>query len=302
MRTKVAFVWDFSVSPVELHTWADGLNAALGVLQRDYEYDIYVIADDKQDSIHKKIRDIKPDVILGWGSLDRPSFAGVKEHGVPTALCFAGGPTNHFHTSSFDIIFVENEVYEQQFKKQSINVKRAFGTNSELFVPIDVKVHFKAFYPAAFALWKRHELFAKAVGTGGIACGKFIEQEKVCIEVCVENGVTILPPLPYAALPYLYNQSEFTLITATTKGGSQRAVLEAMSCNRIPIVMSDSEKCAEYVKDSGFGVIVEPTVEAIKEALSKTYKFDNDGRSYILSKYSADIYAKQLHEGIQSIL
>lgn len=302
MKTKLILAWDFSVNPVELHTWQDGLNAALGVMQEKYDYEIYVVAEDKQDAMHRKIREIGPDVILSWGSLDRPSFAGMREHGVPTALCFAGGTTKDPNVSSFDIVFVESETYEKAFKKDNINVKRAFGTNSRLFVPIDVNKNFLGFYPAAFALWKRHELFAPAVGKGGLACGKFIEQEHVCIEVCVKNGVTILPQVPYAVVPYLFNQSKFAVITASSIGGSQRAVLEAMSCNTIPIVMSDSEKCAEYVKDSGFGVIVEPTVEAIKEALSKTYKFDNDGRSYILSKYSADIYAKQLHEGIQSIL
>lgn len=301
MKTKLAFVWDFAVTKQELFTWADGLNAALNILQEKYNYEVYVISSDNKASIEEQLRAIKPDVILGWGSLDRPSFASLREYKVPTALCFAGGPTTHPFSSSFDIVFVENDVYKNAFVRQGVNVKVAFGTNSQLFVPIQLKEHYRAFYPAAFALWKRHELFAKAVGKEGIACGKFIEKERSCIDVCVENGVTVLPQLPYQVLPYLYNQSKYTLITASSAGGSQRAVLESMSCEKIPIVMSDSEKCCEYVKDSGYGVIVEPKVEAIKEALAKEYKFDNTGRSYILSKYSAEIYAKQIHEGLISI-
>lgn len=305
-QTVVAFVWDFTVHPLDLYGWADGLQAALTILAKKYDWYVKVIASDKTQEIYDEIEQLSPDFILGWGSLDRPSFAGIKEFGKPTGLCFAGGPTNHPQLDNFDVVFVESDTYYQDFLKRDINVHRAFGTNDLLFYPMDLKKKIAAIYPASFAKWKRHDLFAKAVGKDGLAVGKILEHEMECFQVCVDNGVTVVPQVPYEVMPFLMNQSIFAVITASSIGGSQRTVLEAMACNLWPIVMSDSEKCAEYVLDSGFGSVVDPTPEAIaaemKNAIAKKLKNKNGGREYIESKYSAEAYADKLYEQISLLL
>lgn len=308
-QVVVAFVWDFTVHPLELFGWGDGLKAALQVLSSKYGWWVQVIASDKASEIYERIEQVSPDVILGWGSLDRPSFAGIKQYGKPTALCFAGGPTEHPQADNFDVIFVENDVYLKAFEAQGKNVKRAFGTNDLIFTPLpDLKKKFVGIYPAAFAKWKRHELFAKALGKDGLALGKILDHEQECLQVCVDNNVTVMPQLPYIALPFLYNQSLYTVVTASTHGGSQRAVLESMACNVWPIVMSDSEKCAEFVLDSGFGSVVNPTVEEIAAEVINIREKSiqaaaNDlGRQYITDKYSAEKYADELYKGIVSLL
>lgn len=302
----IAFVWDFTVHPLDLYGWADGLQAALTWLAKKYDWYVKVIASDKTEEIYQQIEELSPDVIVGWGSLDRPSFAGIKEFGKPTALCFAGGPTSHPQLDNFDLVFAENQVYKEAFEKQGVNVHIAFGTNDDLFYPMDLKKKFVGIYPAAFAKWKRHDLFAKATGKDGLALGKILDHETECFQVCIDNGVTVMPQVPYEVLPFLYNQSIYCVITANTHGGSQRAVLEAMACNVWPIVMKDSEKCAEYVLESGFGSVVEPTVEAIaaevKNATAKRLSNKDGGRRFIESKYSAEKYADKLYEQISLLL
>lgn len=301
---KVAFIWDFSVNPVDVYSWNDGLNAALKLLSREYGKDIYTIVSDNPAEIYEKIENINPDLILAWGSLDRPSFAGLNNFSVPVGLCFAGGSTEHPHLDNFDIVFVESEVYFDKFKEQGVNVKRAFGTNDILFEPLEgVNKKFEACYPAAFAAWKRHNLFAEAVKNNGLAIGKFIPEEAHIIQDCVDKGVFVLPQVPYVVLPYIINQSHSVLITADSSGGSQRAVLEAMACNVQPIVMSDSDKNTEYVKESGFGQICDPNVESIREAIEKVKKtpYNERGREYIKANYSAAKYAEDLNVGLESI-
>ena len=304
----LAFVWDFTVTPLELYGWQDGLKAALQRLAFDHDWFVKVIASDKVEEIYEQVEELRPDYVLCWGSLDRPSFAGIRNV-APDAvigLCFAGGGTQHPHLANFDVVFVESATYEEAFKKQGINVVRAFGTNDELFSPMPLKKRWVGIYPAAFARWKRHALFAEALGQDGLAVGRLLEGELECADVCVKHGATIMPQLPYEVLPYLYAQSRFAVITANSHGGSQRTVLEAMAMNIPPIVMADSDKCSEYVQDSGFGRVVEPTVEAIRNAISemmadKALGKSQSGREYVLSKYSTQGYSDALYLGLTSI-
>lgn len=304
-QVVVAFVWDFSVEPLTLYGWADGLNMALKHLAGKNDWFIKIIADDRPDEIYKQIEETSPDFILGWGSLDRPSFAGIREFGVPTGLCFAGGPTEHPQLDNFDVVFVESEVYYEAFKSQGVNVHRAFGTNDYLFKPLALKKKYLGIYPASFANWKRHDLFARSLGKTGLVVGRILENEEHNFQVCIDQGCTVLPEVPYHVMPFLINQSKHAVITASSVGGGQRAVLEAMSCGVWPIVMSDSEKCSEYVMDSGFGSVVDPNVEAIKEEIDRLTNFKivpKVGVDYIKDKYSSEKYAEALAEQISTFL
>lgn len=304
-QVVVAFIWDFTVEPLTLYGWADGLNMALKLLAQKYNWFVKVIADDDPKEIYKQIEETSPDFILGWGSLDRPSFAGIREFGVPTGLCFAGGPTEHPQLDNFDVVFVESQTYLDAFQKQGVNVHRAFGTNNYLFRQLALKKKFLGIYPASFANWKRHDLFARALGKTGLAVGRILENEEKNLQVCIDEGVTVLPELPYHAMPFLINQSKHVVITANAAGGGQRAVIEAMACGVWPIVMSDSDKCSEYVRESGFGSIVEPTVDAIKAEIERMsrYKYNPQlGIDYVKQKFSADGYADALAKQISTFL
>lgn len=302
MNKKLAFIWDFPVEPLELYGWQDGLYMALKVLTKKYNIDVYPIVTDNTTTIYEQIGMLKPDFILCWGSLDRPSFGSIRQFDIPTGLCFAGGTTEHGNRLNFDVIFVENDEYVRDFDKLEQKVEKAFGINDLLFVPtINLQPHYKAIYPAAFIEWKRHQLFAKAVGKNGLAVGGVISKDS--LNKCLQEGTMVMPKVAYETLPFLIAQSQCVLVTANNQGGSQRTVLEAMAMNKPVIVMSDNTKCVEYVKESGVGLIADPMVDSIKDALIriKDSKFDL-GRRFIESKYSAVHYADELYAGIRKYL
>lgn len=301
-RRRLSFVWDFGVSAVEAYGWEDGLRAALDELSRKHGWLVEIIATDDRQQIWDRIEAQTPDAILCWGSLDRPSFAEMRRFGVPVALCFAGGPTEHPHSVSFDLIFVENELYVGRFREQGIEVVKAFGTHEILFRPMALSKSWGAIYPAPFCGPKRHHLFARAAGEQGLAVGGISYGEPQCHEICVQQGVTVIPRVPYRVLPHLYNQARTAVITALE--GSQRAVLEAMACNVWPIVMSDNAGCRELVEESGYGSIVEPRVEEIRTEWERVLADEPRpiGRNHILENYRAERYADLLQEGLARLV
>lgn len=303
MRKKIFFNWDFPVSTIDFEAWDDGLSKALRIMMIKYDVEVIPLATQDTALIYQTIEEVNPDIILCWGSLDRPSFGAIKQFNKPTALCFAGGATSHGNKANFDVIFVENQQYVDDFKKQGIDAKRAFGVNEGLFLPtITMYPHFRAIYPAAFIRWKRHKLFAEAVGETGLAVGTMLDDEtsRIAINHCLEYGTMILPQVPYSVLPFLMSQAATVVIAADA--GSQRTTLEAMSMNKPVIVTSDNEKNCEYVRASGVGMIVEPTAEAIREAVKdhKIAKAEN-GRNFIMQNYTSEMYADALWRELQKL-
>lgn len=300
MSKKLAFVWDFSVEPLQLYGWADGLSMALRILAEKYDYTVKVFASDDPNVIYQDIENFMPDQILCWGSLDRPSFAGIRQFNKPTALCFAGGPTRNPQSISFDLIFVENDMYVKEFEQQDINVMKAFGTNDHLFKPMALPKKWDTIYTATFARWKRHNIYAEAIKDKGLAVGKIQPHEMDCYEVCVDNGLTVMPEVPYHVMPFLYNQSKVSVVTALW--GGQRNILESMTCNMPVIVMSDAKTNTEIVEEAQYGIIADPNVESLKEAINKALTDKHpDGQKIVQAKYSAELYADRLHQGLSSI-
>lgn len=303
MKKKIAFIWDFPVSAVDFHAWNDGLSMALRIMAHDHDVEVLPIATQDTKRIYDFIELHDPDLILCWGSLDRPSFGAIRQFDKPTALCFAGGRLDHGNRNNFDTIFVENQEYFDEFKKMGTNVRRAFGVNETLFLPtINLYKHFKAIYPAAFIGWKRHEIYAEAVGELGLAVGALPDGvSRESLDVCFQYGVMVIPQVPYEVLPFMIAQCEAVVIPA--QAGSQRTVLEAMSMNKPVIVASDNTKNCEYIRASGVGLMAEPTVEGIRQALKELDKSNADkGREFVQKNYTAQIYADDLWSGIKSLI
>lgn len=251
----------------------------------------------------KALLEWNPDAILGFSDLSRDYLKEI--HGKkPIGLCFSGGTFLNYKEVP-DIIFVESREYLKWLKGLGLNVVQAFGTNTEIFKPYKQPKVFKAFFPATFATWKRHELFAKAMGKDGLVCGWWQTHEPECVDVCFKNGVAVLHHQMPESIVQLYNMAHTCVITSRNEGGSQRSVLEAMACGITPIVMSDSDKCREYVEEAGFGLIVEPDENRIREAVEDAISHKQDpmkGISYISGKYTEYKYADAIKQGILSIL
>lgn len=286
----------------------DGFLRALGLLRDKYNWETifikksspgffehpYVLFKYAED-VKKEVFEQKPDVILVFGDLSRPILGELCGGGVPIALAFTGG----YHDDYMDVpntIFVESQVYYDRFKNEGINVVKAFGTNLEIFKPFKQPKIFDACFPATFAAWKRHDLFAEAMGDRGLACGWFQPHEPECWQACQKYGTALLHHQNAESVNLIYNMSHTCVVTSDTFGGSQRTVLEAMACNVPVIAMSDSDKTTEYIKECGVGSVVEPTPEAIRKAVDAWKGKKIDTRSFIEKNYSEGKYAQIMHE------
>jgi glycosyltransferase involved in cell wall biosynthesis len=253
------------------------------------------------ENVPYQIAQFKPDAILVWADGTRPNIQPLQASGIPVYLLFTGGDCNLPSFAGFKHIFVENTSYLDVFKSKGYSTSIAFGTNTDLYQPIpDQPKVIDILFPATFALWKRHKLFAEAVGPlpgVKIACG-FIqpELESECWQDCQKAGIAVLPHVSGKALHRLYAASKCVCITSMSIGGSQRTVLEAMAMNIPLVVNGQSEKTTEYLKDGGFGIIVDPTADAIREGIAQIKPVNT--RDYVLSKWSHGCYAKAIEDTI----
>lgn len=240
------------------------------------------------------------DAVICWGSLDRPWHQYLDEYLCPKILCFAGGPTEHPNLKHFDVICVESKIYEDKFRAQGKKAIRAFGTNTSVFryegrTPKVID----ALYPASFCFHKNHELFARAMQNCGLAVGNYNEQS--IVGRVLQIGTPTLPRVSSETLRDLYNMSHCVVLPGGPDSGSQRVVLEAFACGTPVVVMSDNDKCREFVEESGFGRVVEPIDREIRDTVEELMMQRLDpmlGINYVKSKWTEHHYASSILEAI----
>ncbi len=299
-KLKILFLWQGLDD--NIHKWDDGLRRALQRLEQMYDI-IYWDAEDV------KMITQSFDVILYW---EAPiTIKGKNQHiyryiqGMKQkkALLFAGGRIEKDWVKEFDLLFVESDINEKECATLGIPWMRAFGINEEIMVPVKQPKIWDGIMQATFAGWKRHELFADALGEKGLVVGRKQQQDLNGYNHCLKKKVMIIPEVQHDILPSLIGASHAVVNTSEFWGGGQRCTLEGMACDVPVIVMSDSPKNCEYVRESGAGIICEPNQEAIRAAVAevKSGKIKG-GREYIESKWSSKHYAMALHNGIMQIL
>lgn len=311
---RIAFCWDWPPNVSQTTTWEDGLAAALNELRnRGHDVRVFMPCEKEQETIiSSPLHEItvssemalavdfwNPDVVLTWGDMTRPNATKLSKVGKPMAICFAGGEPNTYNTDLYDHVFVESEVYADALHRHP-SVSIAFGTNTDLFKPIQQNKAFDAILPATFAAWKRHNLFAEATrDLRALAVGYiYHDHETECWEDCLKAGATILPHVSAKVLHYLYAASRVCVIPSRSDGGSQRSVLEAMAMN-IPVIVTDSDKF-----DYEHLYRADPTVESIKGHLNALLDGEQstNTRDYILENWSHHTYADALEEGLRNLL
>lgn len=300
---KIDFVWQGING--RYGKWQDGLYGAMKIIERDHTVRYLDITD-------LSIAESDPaDVVLYW---EAPCTILSPEHGagylrvlnLPTkrALLFAGGQIQRPWVADWDMIFVESELNEKELTEMELPWRRAFGVNTQIFKPERQPKIFDGFMQATFAGWKRHGLFAEALGSSGIACGRIQPTDMWGYNHCKEKGVATLDELPAHAVNTLANMSYAVVNTAEYWGGGQRCTLEAMAAGVPVIVMEDSPKNSEYVLESGAGSVVKPEPQAIREEIMryKHLQAPTGGVEYIQSKWTEQHYANALLAGIKDIL
>lgn len=238
-----------------------------------------------------------PDIIVCWGSLDRPWHRAVHEQfpGTPKVLCFAGGPREHIAKSYFRVIVVESQVYLDDFTKAGVTAMRGFGTNTKLFRSLGLPKVWRAIYPASFCFHKNIELFARAFEGSGFVVGN--HNETTIVSKLIQLRTPHAHRVSSQVLCDLYNASHCTVLTGGPDSGCQRAVLESMACGIPVVVMRDNDKCAEFVRESGFGRICHPIDVEIRAAVEELLESPIDktiGIEYVKTNWSEYQYADSL--------
>lgn len=303
-KTKIAIIKPIDEPLSMWYGWCDGLMGAIGEMSKEFNVKVFGYSDvpavikrdgweiqvtDNPSSLKYWLRSFNPKVIMGWGTAqhhwnEMNGFLGTK------ILLYAGGPPAD--TSRFDAVVVETPSDEQFFDNSYI----AFGTNTDMFRPMPLNKLFPAVYPAAFALWKRHDLWAKAVPGGSLAVGHMQDHEPECFGVCIDEGHAVIGTVPQNIIPQLVNQAMGVVVTAEHMGGCQRLALEAMACN-VPVLVTNDSKAAQID-----GVwTCPPDVDNIRNAfLTMVTTFENETtdlrEKYIVGKMDHIQYGRKLIE------
>lgn len=279
---KIAVIWDWGLA-----SWAkplvwDGFMAALKLITKDHQVDWYLDGKYPQDIY---------DVYIPWGVGSIP-FNNIIEvyHGKKILMC-AGHPQDTTNFEKFDTILVESPEMRRLLAGKHPHIVLAFGTDTDMFKPDGSQKIIDCFYPATFSQWKRQDLFTKAVGNHGLACGTVQPDGELLYKMCRDNNTYTLAGLvPTALVAKMYNLAKCCIITSWH--GSERTLLEAMASN-CPVVLTRDNLLAVSLTNDKV-ILVDPTVEAIKEGVSKALIKTVNTREYVLTKYSHQLYAKTI--------
>lgn len=311
---RIVFLHDWIVNYEQELSWKDGLSAAMKELSKRGHNVTMIVCGEEDDIIRhpyfdihvskdvpKLVKELNPNVILHWADMTRPNAKPLFELGIPQAICFAGGEPLGENYPYFAHVFVESQVYKDVFDKENIPCSIAFGTNTELFHPIKQNKLIDTIFPATFAAWKRHDLYARATqGLRSVACGYiYHNHEQECWEECLRLGTTILPHVTSDVLHYLYAASRVCVVTSLSSGGSQRTVLEAMAMN-LPLIVTDSNKF-DYAKEGVY--ICNPDSTEIRGYIDAILDGDSDcnTRDYVVKNWSEFTYADELERVLESL-
>lgn len=300
-KLQIAFCWQGISDPKVYERWDDGLSVAIHKLAQEYEIVFY----EPDDDIH----DV--DVILYWeapctfNGKNGDKYRKVQDNPIPKILLFAGGPIKREWVDKFDVICVESQIDEDEFKKLGKTVVRAFGINEKIFKPLDKEQIYPVIFHATFAAWKRYELFAKTFKDKGLAVGKVQEHDRNGYNECIKQGTKVIDDATRTEVAKLLNQSFICVNTSDYWGGGQRTTLEAMACGVPVIVMNDSPKNMEYINESGGGVIVSPDEENILQGIETVennyYEMCNNAIEYVKNNWTSEHYLNSLKKAISLI-
>jgi hypothetical protein len=269
---NIAFVWEWERAREIEPNWRDGLRAALEILGKKHNVDWYLM---KAPELNKKY-----DWIITWCDSNSNFSSYFTKYPAKRAIFLTTHPTNYHNLLGFDVVFCETSVIYEECRMRGIHAKRAFGTDDKFFTPIKSQKDIEYFYPATFSPWKKQSDICH-LGNRLVCIGTIQPDGQGEYDSCVNNAViTKVGYFPPEVIRDYYRRSKEVIIPAVH--GSERTVLESMSCNILPEVTNpDNKRARSYIE------------EFIKSGLAHP-------REFINKFYSAKKYAKDIEEGLNA--
>lgn len=301
---NIAFVWQGVSDEDTRNKWKDGLRYAIDKIAKTHTVDFF---EPWQDIIGY-------DVILYWEApitaqgQNAPHYNKVRQNPTQKALLFAGGPIRKEWVTGFDLLFLESKINEKECDDLGIPWYHAFGVNTEEFSVTQRNTKEKKYdgmLHGTCASWKRQWLIGEAFGNRGCVIGKGQDSDPYPFNRCRELGAGVFPESSPSVIKDLMQDSVALVNCCDYWGGGQRATLEAMAVGLPVVCCNDSPKNIEFIEESGFGRIASPDVHSIRQAVEDLKQNPPDpkiGIEYVRAKWSGDVYAEQLLEGIKKII
>lgn len=274
---KIAIVWWFDKAEQVYPNWRDGHRAAFEEIAKKHEVDLI---------LGKRLPDYQPDFLLFWDDSHSPVFDYLDNYNCRKGICLTTDPWNMGNLRRLDVVFVESDPIYEKVRREGIRTIKAFGTDTDFFTPDpSVKKDIEYFYPATFSPWKRQSELAH-LGSKLLCVGTVQPDGVREFVTCKKAGVRVEEGyFPAEKILEYYRRTKNISIPAVH--GSERTVLEAMSCDILPMVTSDQNvRTKSYVEEYFFQ-------KGTRSAA------DFSPRDFILQNYSHKKFAQQLLKGIE---
>jgi len=268
IKTKIAFVWYFPKASQIINNWRDGLRAAIEIISRGNEVHWFLDRDEPDDDY---------DAIILWDDSNSDFFKRFPSYHGKKALCLTTDVRNWDNLRMLDVVFCESQPIYESVRAQGIRAILAFGTDTDFFKPGKMGKDIEYFYPATFSPWKRQSEIAY-LGNKLLCVGTVQPDGIPEVTECRKNGVLVVEGyLPARKIKNFYQRAKNVIIPAVH--GSERTVLEAMSCGIKPIVTHpENVRTSSYVRE-----LEESGLEP---------------RDFVLKNYSHRQYAEKIMRGI----
>lgn len=259
---KVQAVWEWEQAK-EIHkNWRDGLRAATEILGIEWKLD--------------ETPDKDCDWIITWCDSNSQFSRNKSAYKAKRGIFLTTHPHNYENLKGFDVVFCETSIIYEECRMRGIRAVRAFGTDDNFYKPHQsITKDIEYFYPATFSPWKKHDMIAH-LGDKLTCIGTIQPDGQHEYDACIKAGVNVeVGYFPPEKILNYYQRAKNVIIPAVH--GSERTVLEAMSCGILPEVINPKNiRARSYLKEMG----------KLKP------------REFIKKNYSAQGYADSIMKGI----
>jgi len=241
LKPRILFVFDHKYPEI----WADGLWAALNILEEDFEITRLNLAHPKDFVL------TRDDFILGWGAFGSKVDKWVKGMPNTKALCIAGNAIGPYGADAYDVLFYETKWYRQYIKFHK-HIVHAFGINTDIFCPVDIPIPVIWDYigVGSFSSWKRWEKMSVKKGNKLVIGEYQIENEQESNDIVrslLKDHVMVSNMVNPFELANYYHWSRTLYMPSDENGGGERAVLEARSCGLQVEIEDDNQKLKDLL-------------------------------------------------------